>query len=276
MPKQELLSYRWVGGENAYLDEPNLDHCGEIVIGAYGGSTQAGAVRNEDAVMILSDPEEGWKFAALLDAHYSTDSDDLIFATLEECRPAIIAALSKPVGAAFNDLRAVLVDAFSSAEFRKACQRVVGEASCIFAAQKSRFLFWLSIGDCLGFALHPELAGQGQFAVNQRHFFEWIGKSNVFDLDAPAFSSGVQELRQGRNSVVLVTDGLYEYPFSPFVDPSVIYASLGPEHRGADIATGVMQALGTVHEGGGRDSATIVSWQAEIREQPTRSSPMPR
>ncbi len=276
MPKEDLLTFRWVGGTNAYLDEPNLDYCGDIVIGAYGGSIQAGAVRNEDAVLILNSPRDGWKFAALLDAHYSTESDDLIFATLEQRQTAIIEALSKPVGSAFDELRSVLIEAFSSDSFRKACQGVVGEASCIFVAQKARFVFWLTIGDCLGFALHSELAGLGQFAMNQRHFFEWVGKSNVFDLDVPALSTGVQELRQGRNSVVLVTDGLYEYPHSPFVDPAAIYATLGPGHRGPDISTGVMQALETVHEGGGRDSATVVAWQSEIREQPTRSSQMPR
>ncbi len=276
MPKEDLLTFRWVGGTNAYLDEPNLDHCGDIVIGAYGGSIQAGAVRNEDAVFILNSPGDGWKFAALLDAHYSTESDALIFATLEQRQPAIITALSNPVGSAFDELRSVLTDAFGSDSFRRACQGVVGEASCIFVAQKARFVFWLSIGDCLGFALHPELAGLGQFAMNQRHFFEWVGKSNVFDLDVPVFSTGVQELRQGRNSVVLVTDGLYEYPYSPFADPAAIYATLGPENRGPDISTGVLQALGTVHESGGRDSATVVAWQSEIREQPTRSSPVPR
>ena len=276
MPSAKLLSYRWIGSDNAHLDKPNVDHCGGVAIGSYGGATQTGAVRNEDAALVLSDPSADWTFAALLDAHYSTESDDLIFATLEERQSAIIASLSRPVGAAFDDVRSILVEAFSSASFRKACQRIVGEASCIFVAQKSRFLFWLSIGDCLGFALHPELANLGQFAVNQRHFYEWLGKSNVFDLDAPAFSSGVQELRQGPNSIVLVTDGLYEYPYSPFVDPAAIYASLGPERGRSDVAAGVMQALSTVHEGNGRDSATIVAWQTDIRDRPTRSSPMPR
>jgi hypothetical protein len=75
-----------------------------------------------------------------------------------------------------------LLDGFDNDAFREACRHVVGEASAIFAAQKGRFVFWLSVGDCLGFALHPELGGQGQFAMNQRHFYEWIGKSNVFEL----------------------------------------------------------------------------------------------
>jgi hypothetical protein len=171
-------------------------------------------------------------------------------------------------------VRELLLEGFKSAAFREACQDVVGEASAIFAAQKGRFVFWLSVGDCLGFALHPELGGQGQFAMNQRHFYEWMGKSNVFDLDPVPFSSGVQELRSGLNAVALVTDGLYEYPNSPFEDPTAIYQTLGPPQP--DLTAGALRALNTVHRGRGRDSATIIAWQVAVNEPATRSSPAPR
>lgn len=274
MTTEDILSFRWIGEEPAYIDTPNVQRCGDIVIGAYGGSSMAGAFKNEDAAYVLAHPEGEWRFAALVDGHYSCESDEAIFAVLDERREAIIQAMDLPIGAAFEGVRSLLIDGFSSASFREACTRVVGEASAIFIAQKGRFVFWLSIGDCLGFALHPELGGLGQFAMNQRHFYEWLGKSNIFDLEAPPFSSGVQELRSGLNAVVLVTDGLYEYPNSPFEDPTAVYSTLGPPQP--NLEAGVQRALQVVHTGRGRDSATIVAFHLTVTEPATRSSPAPR
>lgn len=270
----DLLSFRWIGNQAAYIDAPNIDRCGDMLIGAYGGASEGGAFKNEDAAYILCHPQRAWRFAALVDGHYTCDSDELIFTTLDGLRERIAAAMELPAGIAFESVRSLLIEAFSSPAFREACTRVVGEASAFFCAQKGRFVFWLSVGDCLGFALHPELGGQGQFAMNQRHFYEWLGKSNIFDAEAPPFTSGVQELRTGLNSIVLVTDGLYEYPNSPFEDPTAIYGAMGP-HPGA-LEMGVMRALRAVHTGRGRDSATIIAWQVDVQERATRSSPAPR
>jgi hypothetical protein len=274
MAENDTLSFRWIGEDAAYIDEPHVEGCGDVVIGAYGGSSGSGAFKNEDAAWVLCHPSGEWRFAALVDGHYSCESDEAIFDVLDAARNLIVEAMSRPTGAAFEGVRELLLEGFKSAAFREACQDVVGEASAIFVAQKGRFVFWLSVGDCLGFALHPELGGQGQFAMNQRHFYEWMGKSNVFDLDPVPFSSGVQELRSGLNAVALVTDGLYEYPNSPFEDPTAIYQTLGPPQ--SDLAAGTLRALNTVHRGRGRDSATIIAWQLTVTEPATRSSPAPR
>lgn len=274
MTASDVLSFRWIGDNPPYIDTPHVERCGDVLIGAYGGASAGGGFKNEDAAYVMCHLEGGWRFAALIDGHYSCESDALIFATLDKRRHRIVSAMEQPTGAAFESLRALLLEGFSSIEFRDACRNVVGEASAIFCAQKGRFVFWLSVGDCLAFALHPELGGLGQFALNQRHFYEWLGKSNIFDLDPPPFSSGVQELRTGINSVVLVTDGLYEYPDSPFEDPTAVYALMGPPQR--DLEAGVLRALQTVHAGRGRDSATVVAWQVVVNEPATRSSPAPR
>lgn len=274
MTADDILSFRWIGDDATYIDEPHVERCGDVVIGAYGGASGSGALKNEDAAWVLCHPAGEWRFAALVDGHYSCESDEAIFAVLDARKHAIIEAMTQPTGPAFETVRRLLLDGFNDDNFREACRHVVGEASAIFAAQKGRFVFWLSVGDCLGFALHPELGGQGQFAMNQRHFYEWIGRSNVFELDPVPFSSGVQELRTGLNAVALVTDGLYEYPNSPFEDPTAVYATLGPPQP--DLAAGAMRALTTVHRGRGRDSATIVAWQVTVHEPATRSSPAPR
>ena len=274
MTTHQILGFRWIGDDDAYIDTPHVERCGDVVIGAYGGSSGSGAFKNEDAVWVLCHPQREWHFAALVDGHYTCESDAVIFDVLEARKQEIIEAMSLPPGAAFEALRSLLVAGFDSHAFREACSTVVGEASAVFCAQKGRFVFWLSVGDCLAFALHPELGGLGQFAMNQRHFYEWLGKSNVFDLSPPPFSQGVQELRTGLNAVVLVTDGLYEYPNSPFEDPTAVYTTLGPPQ--SNLEAGVLRAMQVVHAGRGRDSATVVAWQVVVNEPATRSSPAPR
>lgn len=268
MANQDILSFRWIGDSPTYIDTPNVARCGDVVIGAYGGSSTASAYKNEDAAWVLVHPGGEWRFATLLDGHDGCESAEAIFSVLEERRSRIIEALSLPIGAAFESVRSILIDGFASAAFRETCSRLEGEASAICIAQKGRFISWLSIGDCLGFALHPELAALGQFAMNQRHFYEWLGRSNVFDLDAPAFTSGVQELRTGVNAVVLVTDGLYEYPDSPFDDLTTVYSTLGPHLP--NVEASVLRALRLVHDGHGRDSATIVAFHVTVHEPATR------
>lgn len=274
MNETDLLSFRWTGDDPPYIDAPTVRRCGDLVIGCYGGGSAAGAFKNEDAAFVLARADRDWCFAALLDGHYSLESDALILRTLAEREARLIEAMSLPAGTAVEAVRSLLVEAFSSREFRQACRGVTGEASALFCAQRGRFVFWLSVGDCLAFAFHPELAGLGQFAMNQRHFYEWLGKSNVFDLEAPAFSSGVQELRTGLNTIVMITDGLYEYAGSPFEDPAAIYRALGPAQP--DLESAVLQAMQAVHKGSGRDSATVIAWQVVAREAATRSSPQPR
>jgi hypothetical protein len=270
----DVLMHRWIGDNPTYVDAPHVERCGDVVIGCYGGNSGSGAGSNEDAAWVLCHPENEWHFAALLDAHYSCESDEAVFAILDDRRDRIIEALSMPTGAAFETLRTLLLEGFSSQLFREACRHITGEASAFFCAQKGRFVWWLSVGDVLGYALHAELGGLGQFAMNQRHFFEWIGRSNVFDLDPIPFTSGVQELRRGANAIVLVTDGLYEFPNSPFEEPTTLYSTLGPPQ--SDLEAGVGRALNVVHTRRGRDSATVIAWRVEVDEVVTRSSPAPR
>ena len=71
--------------------------------------------------------------------------------------------------------------------------------------RKDRYLWWMSIGDCVLYLLHPKLAALGQFALNQRGFYEWVGHVNTFDLAAPCYTTGTRYLPPGPNTILLLT-----------------------------------------------------------------------
>ncbi len=203
-----------------------------------------------------------------LDAHASSESAELVLAAVEAEMDTIIASLSQPVETAFLSLHQHLLSLFQSPACRAQCRRVRGETACQIAVRKARFLWWLSVGDCALFLFHPDLARLGQFALNQRSFFEWIGRASSFDLPVPCCASGTRELRAGRNVILVTTDGLLECGSRPFADPQRLYDLFmhGGEGESAAVEAGVRAALASVHQEQGRDSATVIAWSCEVRE----------
>jgi hypothetical protein len=99
-------------------------------------------------------------------------------------------------------------------------------------------------------------------ATQNDNFYEWVGKVNTFELPIPCFASGVRELRQGANHILMVTDGLLECGSRPFEDARALY-DLGKWNGEEDGFAGqerVEKALARVHEEQGRDSATVIQW----------------
>lgn len=262
-PSAHFRTFRWLGSQNMHLDVPHVARCGDTVIGCYGGCTRAGAVKNEDAAMVWQAEDGMWTFAALLDAHATPQSAELVLKFIAEQEPAIVSTLSQPREAVFGALHQLLASVFASEAFRRECRNVQGETACLICAQKGRFLFWFSIGDCLVYLLHPDLFRMGQSALNQRSFFEWVGRQNAFDLPEPCYASGVRELRNQMNTIVMVTDGLLEFGERPLENPQRFFDHFvgGQSQSTTDLATRVHRVLQCIHEGHGRDSATIVSWQ---------------
>jgi Protein phosphatase 2C len=256
--KRRPRSFRWVGSEAAFLDQPTVAECGSVVIGRYGGRTAAGAHANEDGALVWCDPAGAWEFVTLLDAHFSAESAELIAATLEAARPRLLAALERPVEAAFGALRETLLATFVDADFRARCREVSGEASCLIAARKGAYLWWFSVGDCLAYFLHPETARLGQYLLNQRVFFTWIGQHNTFDERVPCYASGTQRLYHGEALIALATDGVFESIPAFYDQPEQLLYLLASEEQLAD---GVGRALDAVHDAHGRDSATLVAWR---------------
>ena len=253
----KINTFSWLGSDEMHLDTPAVDLCGEVVIGRYGGRVSAGANKNEDAALVWCAVDGSWEFAVIIDAHYSAESGELLLEEIERWFDRVIEALSQPVQGAFSTLHGLLLSMFTAPEFRARCSKVEGEASCLIGARKDGFVWWLSIGDCVLYLLHHDLARLGQYALNQRSFYEWVGQRNTFDLVVPCYTSGVRQLGDGPNIVVMVTDGLLECGRRPFEDPAQLYKVLT---RGSNLAGNVETILKKVHQERGKDSATVIAW----------------
>ncbi|EAO52552.1 hypothetical protein RBTH_08188 [Bacillus thuringiensis serovar israelensis ATCC 35646] len=70
--------------------------------------------------------------------------------------------------------------------------------------KKRKYIWWLSIGDCLVYVFHEELHKLGQYALNQRHFYEWIGNVTHWITLFWVISSVFRELRTGRTRIVML------------------------------------------------------------------------
>ena len=155
-----------------------------------------------------------WELAAILDAHYSAESAELVINTLIEFEQELIEMIVKP---GFHYVQRIsFLTSFQSTEFLNQCKKVKGETACLICIRKENYLWWFSVGDCVVYVFHPELIALDQFQLNQRQFYEWIGYVNTFDKTVPCFSSGVRELRKGVNRIFMTTDGLLECPGEPY------------------------------------------------------------
>ncbi len=257
-----LSTFSWLGCEQPYLDKPEITQLDDVVIGRYGGCTDAGAYKNEDGALLWRDSNQGWVFAVLLDAHAGSDSLVAVLTLIEEMQEDLLRDLALPVDQAFSNLLNHLVGAFSAPSFLDRCRSLEGETACLICVQKGKCLLWLAVGDCVVYLLHPELAALGQYALNQRQFFNWIGRVNTFDGPAPSFTAGVRELRGGLNHIVMLTDGLLEFGSRPFENPKNLaeVVSRPTSHGAPSYERAIQKLLGEVHKGGGRDSATVICW----------------
>ena len=177
-----IAAWSWVGSQNPHLDQPAIALCERVVIGCYGGCTAAHADKNEDGALIWCADDGSWEFAALLDGHNSAESVELVVSVLEEEVATLQELLCLPVETVFTSLHQFLLSLFSSPAFRARCRQVRGETACLICVRKDQFLWWLCIGDCPVYLLHPDQARLKQFALNQRSFFEWVGQVNTFAL----------------------------------------------------------------------------------------------
>ncbi len=263
--KKNVNTLRWDGHKEPCLDKWQITQAGPVTLGCYGGNTTAGAKKNEDAAFIVANQSDCWTFAALCDAHGSSQSAQLALDLLEQINEEIIHCLSKPVSQAFPKLESLVLKTLLSSSSKQRMSSVKGETALLLCAQKDNFLWWLAIGDNLVYLFHPELAQLGQYALNQRHFFEWAGEVNALTLPVPCYSRGVSELRQGVNHIVLLTDGALEFGERRYENPKALYAFFAQDeasnpHAHRKAHTKILQ---DVHTGQGRDSATIISFSID-------------
>lgn len=246
--------YRWEGQAEPCLDLPSMATFGNIRVGQYGGNVGAGADKNEDGLLLLRSPGGEWEFAAIVDAHDSSDSAKLVLDAIADIRAELRAIMDSPGSdATFRKLETRFEALFRDEEFRARCRTIRGECSCLVACRKGRHVWWFSVGDCMLYVLHPDLAAFGQTLQNQRNFYEWIGRDHSFDDEALAYSTGTRKLRPGTSLVVLATDGFLE----PGVDPATT-----PERWSAlrSLDEAVATFVANLHEARTKDSTTVIAW----------------
>ncbi|MED3574624.1 protein phosphatase 2C domain-containing protein [Cytobacillus praedii] len=263
-----IKEFTWVGSQDHYVDKINVQRINHITIGRFGGNSAAGQYKNEDGCLIWADEKKEWEFAIILDAHHTAESAELVIDIFTLKKTDIAAAFSMPMNKCFKRLEEVVLDQFQGEEFLSACQRIKGETACLIVARRNKYVWWLSVGDCISYIFHPELASLGQYQMNQRQFFEWIGQVNSFEQTVPCYSSGIRELRKGSNHIFLTTDGLIECPNAPFSNPKDIYSLLS---NSEDIES-IKLLLQKIQENHVRDSTTIISWKVDIVNKVTRPS----
>ncbi|WP_409368664.1 protein phosphatase 2C domain-containing protein [Lysinibacillus sp. 38-6] len=261
--------FSWVGSQKDFVDHINIQPYHHMIVGRYGGNSSAGQTKNEDGCLIWCNNEEDWEFAIILDAHNTAESAEIIVELFNAKKIQIKNLLASSVTQQlFQKLEEKIVKMFQSREFLAACRHVTGETACLIVVRKHKYVWWFSVGDCILYLFHPELAALGQYQLNQRQFYEWIGQVNTFELAVPCYSVGIRELREGENCILLTTDGLIECPNEPYSNPRNIYntvTSMKDEES-------ILYMLNTIQNNNVRDSTTIVFWKINCIEKATQPS----
>lgn len=263
-----IKDFSWVGSKENFVDKPNTLQLNHIVVGRYGGNSNAGQYKNEDGCLVWINVNEDWEFAIVLDAHNTSESAKIVLDLFQSEKSEIKQLLSLPTNhSTFKQLEVKVLSMFQSETFLSDCRKVTGETACLIVARKDKYVWWFSVGDCVLYLFHPELAAFGQYQINQRQFYEWIGQVNTFEEDVPCYSVGVKELRKGENHIFLTTDGLIECPNEPFLNPNNIFKAFSNSQEDS-----IQSILMKIRDNNVRDSTTIVSWKVNISKEASRAS----
>ncbi|WP_261133947.1 protein phosphatase 2C domain-containing protein [Bacillus sp. Marseille-Q3570] len=256
----------WVGSQDNLIDRPTIHQLNHVIVGLYGGNSSAGQYKNEDGCLVWVNEKEDWELTVILDAHYSAESAELVLEQFIHEKSHIKHLLSLPTAQlTFKRFEEKILNMFQSEGFLAACRSVQGETACLIVVRKDKYVWWFSVGDCILYLFHPELAALGQYQLNQRQFYEWIGQVNTFEQEVPCYSVGIRELRKGENRLFLTTDGLIECPNEPYSDPRTIYHSFS-NSKGEE---SIRYMLKNIQDNGVRDSTTIVCWNVNITKEAT-------
>lgn len=252
--------FRWIGSEKDFVDRLDIQDIDGLVVGRFGGNSSAGQYKNEDACLIWKNEAQDFEFVMLLDAHNTAQSADIVLKQVEtyeyELKQLLRESINKDY---FRNVEHTILKMLQQKDFLNSCRNVQGETACLIVVRKGKYVWWFSVGDCLAYLLHPELSALGQYQLNQRQFFEWIGEVNTFEQLIPCYSIGTRELRKGVNRILLTTDGLVEYPGGVYGQPASIYEAMTQKN-------GIEMMLNTIKNHGVRDSTTIISWEIHIEE----------
>lgn len=249
--------FHWTGAQSDYVDQIDVMSINHVHVGRFGGNSTKGQSKNEDGCLVWMDEERDWELAMILDAHQSADSAEAVIDLLNANEDSLTYLLTQPITRTyFSKIENHILQLLQSPEFLKKCETLTGETACLLVVRKDKYVWWLSVGDCVCFLFHDELVHLNQYQLNQRQFYEWIGKVNTFSQQIPSYSSGVRELRSGRSRILLVTDGVLECPGDSFVDSSSLHRAFSGE-----TTQSLYSILETIQNKGVRDSTTLITWE---------------
>lgn len=264
-----IKDFSWVGSQENFVDRENIQYLNHIIVGRYGGNSNAGQYKNEDGCLVWFNENEDWEFVIALDAHNTAESAEKVLGLFENEKAEIKHLLSMATSQkTFKTLEEKIISMFQSREFLSTCRNVQGETACLIVVRKDKYIWWFSVGDCVLYLFHPELSALGQYQINQRQFYEWVGQVNTFEQEVSCYSVGIKELRQGENRLFLTTDGLIECPNEPYANPKNIYNSFVNSNEEESIKT----LFQNIQENNVRDSTTIISWKVNILKEVTLPS----
>jgi len=253
----------WYGNKEKYIDTVNIKEFHNITMGCFGGSSERGAYKNEDGY-IVAKPTDNSAFVVLLDAHTTDSSAKYFINKLADKIDEIIKICRKSTEDAFPELQNFITNFIKSEELKNECEGLIGETALLICFQKEEFLWWLSIGDNSVYVFHREFNELGQYKVNQRIFYQWIGQKNSIGLKVPCYTSGTLELRAGVNKILLLTDGVLEIDGRPYEDNNKLKHVF--RESSLDKSTGIV--LEEVQRRKGADNATMLSWMTNCKHQP--------
>ncbi|WP_421378468.1 protein phosphatase 2C domain-containing protein [Bacillus salacetis] len=263
-----LKEYKWTGSDCHFVDEIHTRNIGKVLVGHFGGNSSAGQYKNEDGCLLWVDEEKDWEFAIILDAHNTAESAELVIEEIHSRKERILTFLDLECQAAFRQINELILNTFEGESFQEACRTIKGETACLFVIRKENFLSWFSVGDCILHLCHPELSRLGEYQQNHRSFFEWVGQESTFNKSFPCYSTGIKELRQGVNQILMTTDGLTECPGTHYERPEEVFSAF----EGVPVQAGVEQLLKSIRENDVRDSTTILTWKVVNTKEATMPS----
>ena len=73
----------WVGSQESFVDKENIKYIDYVLVGRYGGNSNAGQYKNEDGCLIWVNKNEDWDFVIILDAHNTAESAEKVLELFE-------------------------------------------------------------------------------------------------------------------------------------------------------------------------------------------------
>lgn len=242
----------WNGSIDASIDKVQSMSLEHVALGIFGGE---GNDKNEDGMIVMVG-EDGSVFSVLFDAHATNSSVLYLTHEIIMKKDLIFKYLNCDTSQAIGQIEDLMENWLKSEPTLSALNALTGETAFLVCLQKGGYLWWLSVGDNSLYALHKEFSELGQYRLNQRVFYQWLGEKNAMDLAVPCYSKGTIQLRQGKTILVMLTDGVLEIDGRPFEENE----KLNQYFLDFSLEEAIQNILNEVKLLKGSDNASVIAW----------------